>query len=781
MKHFLLTSAAVLGFCIANAQTGFTPNQGQFANQEGKPAYNVLFKACGTGPGIFVTTSGLTYLFEQSRTELTIDRDETIPRTMDWSAIHMELVGASILKENIVVEDELPGVYNYYYAHCPQGILGVKSYHKVTIKNIYPGIDWVLQADNVNGVSHDFLVHPNGDHRNIVMRYSGLTATLDINEKSQLVLTSKYGTMYEGGLKVYRDNVQDEVRAYFNIHNNEVSFLIAGRRRCGLLTIDPPLQWDSLLASTGNDYAYGVAAAKDGSGDVMGCGFTDGSDFPVLNATQGTLSAQEDAVIYRLNANGTRLWSTYFGGTDIDNCKGIATDINGNCYVTGHTGSQDLPVMSSLQANFGGGVYDAFIAKYNTAGVMQWASWRGGTGNDFGTAITCDAVGTCFVAGYTGSTNFPVLNAIHPAKANVNDGFIFSVNGLQVMQWSTYYGGNDEDRCYGVALDAQEQNLCVVGSTNSGNFPTVGNPFQLLNAQAFFTSDAFVLKMPTHGQSVVFASYCGGFDDDNGRGVTCDAAGNIYITGYTMSSDFPITDPGGNVYVDSTQNGIGVQDAFIVKCNPTGTTRLWSTYFGGTGSDYATGIAFDQFVGIYVCGFTSSTDLPVMQPADLNYYQSTQGDGGSFNDMFIAWFDVNDAMAWSSYYGSTNSENAYALSIGQQNEIFMTGDNFNEISVVKFNPGVPTQAPCTIPDLNTIVYPVPASSNVLHVDFYSYNTGVATTEILDIQGKLIKREEHLLSGATNQFVIDISSLPEGCYFLRLNRPEGQELYRFVKK
>src|ERR1044072_6961395 len=112
MKHFVLFASALFILCTASAQMGFTPNQGQFADQAGNPADKVLFKACGSGPGIFVTTSGLSYVFtEKKATRSTENDDIAAPR--QWAAIHMNLVGADIRRENIVMEDELPGVSNY--------------------------------------------------------------------------------------------------------------------------------------------------------------------------------------------------------------------------------------------------------------------------------------------------------------------------------------------------------------------------------------------------------------------------------------------------------------------------------------------------------------------------------------------------------------------------------------------------------------------------------------------------------------------------------------------
>jgi hypothetical protein len=589
---------------------------------------------------------------------------------------------------------------------------------------------------------------------------------------------------------VFDAQTHEEFRSFFALNGNEVSFAILHYRKQAKthgMIIDPPLQWAMPQASTGFDYGSGVAATKDATGDVLGCGYTDGSDFPVLNATQGTLSAQEDAVIYRLDANGNRLWSTYFGGSDIDNAKGIATDAAGNAYITGHTNSQDLPVMASLQGNYGGGAYDAFIAKYNNAGVLQWASWRGGTGADFGTAITADDNGMCYAVGYTSTiVNFPVLNAIQPAKAGgagVYDAFVMSFSSAQVMQWSTYYGGTDEDKFRAVALDATASNIVIAGNTMSGNFPTAGTPFQLLNAQAWFTSDAVIMKMST-SQSVVFASYCGGDEDDIATGITTDAAGNIYATGYTVSSDFPKVVQAGNAYSDTTLNGIGVQDAFVVKCDPSGTNLFWSTYYGGTAPDYGFAIGYKQNYGVYVCGNTASLDFPLHQPDDLNYYQPAHGDAGSFNDAWIAWFDINDSVRWSTYLGGLNSEEAYALSVGMQGEIFMTGVDSNDIAIAKFNPGLPMHSEpvpcCNNGPWKTMIWPVPAG-DVLNVNIYALQEELVTVEIFDAQGKLIRSTQLSVMQGDSVHALTIADLAEGTYVLNIHHGGEEKRMRFVKQ
>jgi hypothetical protein len=802
MKKFLLIPALV--FCAAqigysqplepgSPEMGFEENKGQLVDENGTPLSNVLFRSRGTGPGIYITTSGLTYVFAKQEAMQARNNDEA-HAPVSWSKIEMNLSNASIKKENIVCENELPGHSNFYYAHCPNGILNVKAFHTVTIKNIYPGIDWLFTAGAKSGMAHDFIVHPGADPSQIRMTYAGIDLSkLEINEQDRLVLVSKYGTMYEGGLHVYEKETGRVIKADFdilfslNVHKPslpkiEVGYELADFSKEKTLVIDPPLQWSMPQVSTGFDYGYAIAAAKDGSGDVLVTGATDGTDFPTVNAYQGTLNAPEDMVILRLNAAGVRLWSTYYGGSDYEQGKSIASDASGNCYVAGNTGSADFPILNQIQASYGSGVYDAAILKFNSAGVRQFASWYGGLGTENGNAITVDASGNMYITGATNSATFPTLTPLQAGKNIGYDLFIMKINASYVLQWATFFGGDDDDKGRAIAVDAASANIYITGSTLAGGFPVTAGTFQTSSASAYNAEEAFILKMSV-AQVVGFATYCGGSDADYGQGIAVDASNTIFITGYTTSSNFPIVNPGGGAYVDSSLGSIGTHDAFIVKCNSTGSTRLWSTYFGGTSPDFAFGIAYDAAAGIYICGNTASTDFPTQLPVDNNYYQATQGDGGSFNDMFIAWFGTNDSLRWSTYYGDVNGNEAYGICVDQSHNIFVTGASNNDLEVVKFGPGFTTSIATAIGYAKGImVFPNPVSDElVLYLG--AHDAGVFSFEIINMQGQVIlKEEKDLPQGDHTSVRFNVKELAKGAYFIKMNTSSGaSEAYRFIRE
>ncbi|HET6990449.1 MAG TPA: SBBP repeat-containing protein, partial [Bacteroidia bacterium] len=681
MKKTLLLSVLLLstmGFVFAQKPTvtqtspgqteiGFVENKGQLADHKGNLLPDVLFQSSGTGPQIYITTSGLTYIFHQ-HTSVVADKDEK-NTPVNWSKIEMQFQGTSIRKENIVVENPIPGYSNFYYANCPQGILNVKTYQKITIKNIYPGIDWVLNADNVNGLSHDFIVHPEGNSSDIRIVYKGIDNLPVIDKTGHMILHSDYGDISEGVLNVYEEKSGQKLKANFRFQGKTLQYQISPRKNNSTIIIDPPLQWNMPQSSTDFDYGYAVAAAHDGSGDVLVTGATDGTDFPTLNAYQGTLSGIEDMVIERLNASGTRLWSTYYGGTDYEQGKGIASDNAGNCYVAGNTGSTDFPALNPIQPNYGFGVYDIAIVKLNASGVRQFASWFGSGGNDYGNAIAVDGTGNMYVTGYTNSQFFPVTgNAIQSTKNIGYDCFVMKISAAYALQFATFYGGDDDDKARAITIDSTGTNIFITGSTLSGTFPVTGGVFQASSGSAYNAEDAFILKMST-AQVVQWATFCGGNDVDYGQGIAIDHNSNVFITGYTLSSNYPLLTPGSGAYFDGTIGNAGY-DAFITEVTSDGTAKIWSTYFGGGGLDMGFAITYDPGKGIFVCGNTASTNFPTHQPIDNNYYQSVQGDGGSFNDMFIAWFNTNDSLKWSTYYGGATNDEAYGISVDAQNNIF---------------------------------------------------------------------------------------------------------------
>jgi hypothetical protein len=245
------------------------------------------------------------------------------------------------------------------------------------------------------------------------------------------------------------------------------------------------LLFSTYLGGAGDD--HGNAIALDGSGNVYITGDTYSPNFPTIDATQSQIGGGQDAFITKLNSAGSQLlYSTFYGGSGgsagaPESGSAIAVDAAGEAYVAGTTSSSNFPVVAAYQATFGGGTTDAFVVKLSASGGSAvYATYLGGYGGEYATAIAVDQAGDAYVAGETYSPNFPVVNAVQSAEAGDYDGFFFELGpqGTTLIQ-SSYYGGSAGDEVLGLALDSSG-GLYLGGLTQSMNFPLV-NAYQPFN------------------------------------------------------------------------------------------------------------------------------------------------------------------------------------------------------------------------------------------------------------------------------------------------------------
>ena len=250
------------------------------------------------------------------------------------------------------------------------------------------------------------------------------------------------------------------------------------------------LVWLTYLGGATNDDARAIALDKDGNSYITGT--TDSKDFPVANPFQAKLGGGPDAFVTKINPDGTALlYSTFFGGKSTDTARGIAVSDAGQAFIIGSTASADLPVKNPLQASQGGGVSDAFVAKFSATGTaLEYSTWLGGSGEDIGYAIAVDKTGNAYVTGNTRSSNFPLADAIQ-SQLKVVDAFVTKLNATgTALVYSTYLGGDDLEVGTAVAVDSSGF-AYVVGLTASGNFPTVNPLQQTLRGSA----NAFIAKL----------------------------------------------------------------------------------------------------------------------------------------------------------------------------------------------------------------------------------------------------------------------------------------------
>jgi hypothetical protein len=415
------------------------------------------------------------------------------------------------------------------------------------------------------------------------------------------------------------------------------------------------LSYSTYLGGDGGD--GGQAIAVDGSGYAYLTGWTNSSNFPTLNPYQGTFQGgSNDAFVTKLSSSGNSLiYSTYFGGGDWDAGLGIAVDDSGYAYVTGRTSSSNFPTLNPYQTDQGG--EDVFVTKLSSTGnSLIYSTYLGGGDADCGRGIAVDGSGYAYVTGWTVSSNFPTLNPYQTYQGGYNV-FVtkLSSSGNSLM-YSTYLGGGKDDSGYGIAVDGGD-NAYVTGFTLSSNFPTL-NPYQGMYQGG--GDDVFVTKLSSSGASLIYSTYLGGGNYDEGYGIAVDGSGYAYVTGRTYSSDFPTL----NAY-QATHQG-GYVDVFVTKLSNSGNSLIYSTYLGGGGDDEGYGIAVDGSGYAYVTGYTMSSDFPTLNP-----YQTDQG--GAWDVFVTKLSSSGNSLIYSTYLGGGSLDYGFGIAVDGSGNAYVTG------------------------------------------------------------------------------------------------------------
>jgi sugar lactone lactonase YvrE len=332
------------------------------------------------------------------------------------------------------------------------------------------------------------------------------------------------------------------------------------------------LVYSTYLGGASQDYATSIAV--NASGDAFVTGLTQsgspGQAFPTVNPVQSTLNGSANAFVSELNSSGTALvYSTFLGGSTYDHGSGIALDASGDAFVTGYTESSDFPTTTgALQATFGSGTDDAFVTELNPAGsALVYSTFLGGNGNDEGNGIAVDSSGDAYVTGSTESTNFPTVNPAQSSFAGGTgagglgiyggDAFVSKLNPTgSALDYSTYLGGSNDDIAWGIAVDKSGSAYITGETDSSSDFPTTANALQPTYGGPPF--DAFVTRLTPAGNTVDYSSFLGGSGTDIGQAIALNSAGDAYVTGYTIASDFPTA----NAF-QATSGGAG--DAFVTR------------------------------------------------------------------------------------------------------------------------------------------------------------------------------------------------------------------------
>lgn len=330
----------------------------------------------------------------------------------------------------------------------------------------------------------------------------------------------------------------------------------------------------SLLYSTyfgGSGQDQGRRIAIDAEGNAYVTGRIGSANYPTTTgAFQTTFGGDRDACLTKLNSDGSELvFSTFIGGIGTDVGRAVSVDASGNVFLYMRTTSANFPTTSgAFQTTYGGGG-DVVVAKLNPLGSkLIYSTYLGGSGIETEGALAIDASGNAYVTGTTASLNFPTTPGAFQTKFGGagDDAFVAKLNADgSALAYSTYLGGSGQaESGFGITVDSGG-NAYVVGSTGSTDFPTTEEAFQRNYGGG--NVDAFVAVLNAPGSALLFSSYAGGSGNDTAFDIALDAGGNVYVTGFTRSLDFPT--------VNAVQPAIGGNsDAFIMKIAAAGTTGM---------------------------------------------------------------------------------------------------------------------------------------------------------------------------------------------------------------
>ena len=408
----------------------------------------------------------------------------------------------------------------------------------------------------------------------------------------------------------------------------------------------------------------GLAIALDANNNVIITGYTNSSDYPLTSGTfQTNTNPSGNIIITKLNGTGSNLmFSTYLGGTGLDVGKSIAVDATGNIFITGYTYASDFPVTTGVAQSSSGGSIDAVIAKINSnASSLQYATYIGGSDEDYAFSIAVDGSGNAYITGETKSTDFPVtIGAMQQTYGgSLRDAFVTKINSSgTTLSYSTYLGGSDRDFGRAIAVNTAG-NAFVTGYTYSSDFYTSSTAVQPVFGGGVM--DIFVTKMNTLGSNIEYSTFLGGTSGDEAYSIVIDDDNNAYIVGNSISNNFPIT---SGAYQNSN---MGATDVVLSKLNNTGSYLYYSTYLGGTQNEDGYAIARNNSGEIVIAGRTLSLNYPVTS----NAYQSTHGGGNDdvfVTKMYIYNTSVNNGIDNKSNWSVFPSINNGIFTISSEND-----------------------------------------------------------------------------------------------------------------
>ncbi len=586
-------------------------------------------------------------------------------------------------------------------------------------------------------------------------------------------------------LKTYQEANNKIIASHFTKSkddktNETWSFTLGEYDHSQTLIIDP-LIYSTYIGGGIDDKSNSLVNCD--SGYVVITGYTSSINYDVtLGSFQSVFGGNQDVFVTKLNSNGSALiFSTFIGGNMDEIGTSITIDMTESIYVTGSTNSTNFYTTSGAFQTSNDGDHDIFITKLNNNGTgLIYSTLLGGSSEDFGSSITIDTSNNVYITGHTSSTDFDVTQGAYQTTfAGYVDVYVSKLNSLgTTLIYSTYIGGISDDRGFAITIDSTD-NVYITGYTGSVDYDVTQGAYQTTFGGYL---DAFVSKLNTVGNVLIYSTYLGGNDYDSGYSIAIDTSYHVYITGFTQSIDFDVTLGGFQLTFE------GINDAFVTKFNTTGTALVYSTYLGGNLIDRGYSIVLDKYNNVYIAGVTQSINFDVTP----NAYQINRAAGF---DVFVSKIDsLGSTLIYSTFLGGLNDDVGNSIALDPKNNIYITGFSTSidfdttagayqttltggkDVFITKLDILGTSKISETTKTNLFYVYPNP-SQGVYQIEVEKGSHVELYVEVSDMQGKIVYKEP---TYNQHKFKLYLSNQPSGVYLLKVRTDKNQEIQQLIK-
>lgn len=809
----------------------------------------------------FYTNSNPTFYFKNRSQSIVFARLDTVIANNDsLHRIDLEFNNSNESAETYPMETSETNYQNFFFGHTgSKGVTNIRENKKLITTNLYNNID-LMWSSNQNGIKYYFIVKPGGDMRDIQIEFTGASSFNLDGTTNELTINSSLGSITYDRPTVYQltsGNVVVPVTGWTadwqtNGGSNKYKFNPGAYTSSLTLVIEIDQGNGSVTAqSSGCDWStfYGGAGFEnakkvitDASGNSYFIGETDSPNYPNVTGGYITTLVGRDGFIVKLNPNGGSAWGTFFSGNGGTLMSGIGLNSFGEIYVCGTTSDALMPLVPAANTTFGG-LQDAFLAKFNTAGTaLLFSRFYGTTGLDNAVDLTIDASNNIYVVGDTDSNGIPLASGTFNQTTHaggISDGFMAKFTSAHTLSWATYFGGDMKDFFESCKMTSSGNIIAsgitasqakassnalntICGVPTSGYFPdcTGGGSYYGQNFGGGF-QDAFVCEFSPSG-AMIWSSFYGGLgQENNARIVLSPTANTFYLIGNTTKDSYNMTTgPSGSYLQSQPTFGSRGYIAKFVNRQPT-----WFTLLGdGTNTFAYSGIS-DALGNVYIAGNavttnysstlcqpvgsgSTSTDFPKCFPSGI-FNQPGYG-GGSAGDAFLMGFNSSNQILWSTLYGSASLDDGRALAFDNaSNKLVFAGntqsgasgfplyDPANGNYQQNVNKGGQNNRDCffaklCLTGIGTSVGVTENShvegyisaypnpnSGSFSVDVTDIGSASCTYQLIDVIGKVIEEGRKEISEKSIKFNFTNKNCKSGMYFLKINTNDRQDLIKFI--